>query len=219
MKRLLLTFLLGVLSAAAITYWFSTDQTLHALAKAAELEGVISSKDKELLGYTNYTNYLTVSKQSLTGQTKLLTASVIREEGVTQVIEASLLGIHSNASIAIWYRAEYSFGFDLRPETYDIKPSRGGIEVTVSKPIMVAPAAVTNLRHKILVGGVLPDEKNAIIKLMEQASKTAQEHGLAMASEPAIQALCEKKLIAFLTDFLSKQAHGKAVSRIKITYR
>lgn len=218
MKRLLLTFLLGALSAAGITYWFSAEQTLHALAKAAALEGVVSSKDNELLGYTSYTNYLMFSKQSLTGQMRLLTASVVREEGVTQVIEASLLGIRSNASVAIWYRAEYSFGFDLRPETYDIKSSRGGIEVTVSKPIMVAPAAVTNLRHQILVSGVLPDEKSVIIKLMQQATKTAQEHGLVMASEPAIQALCEKKLIAFLTDFLSKQAGVKAVPSIKITY-
>lgn len=219
MKRLVATFLLGVITAGGITYWVSSDQTKQALAKAAELEGVVSSKENELLGYTSYTNYLTVSKQSLTGQTKLLTASVVREEGVTQVIEASLLGISSNASVAIWYTAEYSFGFDLRPESYDIKPVQGGIEVIVAKPIMVAPAAVTNMRHKILVGGVLPDEKTAIIKLQQQALKTAQEHGIAMVSEATVQALCEKKLISFLTDFLSKQAGVKSVPNIKISYK
>lgn len=219
MKKILSLIVITSLVSSIGAYHFASEQGRFAIAKASELESVVTTKENELLGFTAYTNYLSVSKQTLSGQTKLLAASVKREEGVTQVVEKNVFGLSSDATIAIWYSAEYSFGYDLQPGSYDVKSTNDGIEVMVNKPTMVAPVGVTNLRHQILSKGVLVDAKGAVIKLQQVALENAQKQGLAMASEPAIQALCEKKLAEFLHDFLKKQAGVKAVPAIKVVYR
>lgn len=68
-------------------------------------------------------------------------------------------------------------------------------------------------------GGLFTDEKAAIIRLQEEAARRAQQQGQAMASEPAVMALCEKSLTAFLYAFLEKQPGVKSVPRITVVYR
>ena len=57
---------------------------------------------------------------------------------MTLVIDQSVLGFHSTGTTAIWYSVEFSFGFDLSPDRYDVKSGPGGIEVMVGKPRLVA---------------------------------------------------------------------------------
>jgi len=209
---------LGCGIAAGLTYSVMNGRLSDAYARVSTLEREVSRQESELLGYTKYTTYLTVGKQSLAQQMKLLTATAVREEGVTQVIERSLLGLSSSGTVAIWYTAEYSFGFDLQPENYDVRPADSGIEIRVKKPALVATPAITNLRYQILSGGLFTDERGAVLRLYEEAAKKAQAQGEILAADAAVVALCEKRLIAFLHDFLAKQPGVKIVPQISAVY-
>jgi hypothetical protein len=184
------------------------------------LRAALEAKETELIGYTKYTTFIAASKQALQGEMKLLAATVKREEGVTQLIERLLVpGLKSSGTVAIWYSAEYSFGFDLKPDQYELRAVAGGLELSISKPGLVSPPAITNLRHKVLTGGVLTDEKSAALKLQEDAAGNALKQGRAMAHDPAIVALCEKKLVEFLRSFLQKQPGVTQVPHIRVVYR
>ncbi|MBL8250166.1 MAG: hypothetical protein JNK31_00700 [Candidatus Competibacter sp.] len=211
-------FVLGCGLATGLTYSVMNGRLGDAYAMVSALEKEVSRKESELLGYTKYTSYLTVGKQSLAEQMKLLAATVTREENVTQIIERSLLGLPSTGTVAIWYSAEYSFGFDLQSDSYDVRPTASGIEVLVKKPTLVTTPAITHLRYRILSGGLFTDERGAVLLLYEEAAKKAKEQGEAMASDAAIVALCEKRLIAFLHDFLAKQPGVKIVPQISVIY-
>ena len=219
MKNRLLTG--AALVAALLLGWYAARYTDRAPdAQAQALQSLVTTTQQELLGHTSYTSYLTAGKQTLGGQMKLLTATVVREEGLTQIINRSILPhLSSTGTVAMWYSAEYAFGFDLRPDQFDLRATASGIEVRVKKPALVATPAVSKLTYKVLEGGVLVDEKAAVIKLYEEAAGRAQRQGAAMASDPAVVALCEKKLLAFLYRFIEQQPGVKVVPRISVVYR
>lgn len=209
-----------VLATSGATYFGMSRMLASSRAEAQELKTVLTSTQENLLGHTNYTTYITVGKQALLGQLKLLTATVVREEGVTQVIERAVLpGLSSTGTVAIWYSVEYSFGFDLQPNNYDVRAAPDGIEVHVKKPSLIATPAVTKLRYKVLAGGFLTDEKEAALKLYEAAALQAKTQGATMATEPPVLALCEKKLVEFLYSFLAKQPGVKVVPQIRVVYQ
>ena len=205
-----------LLTAGAASWW-AQHRVDSALAQTAQLQRQVTELNNALLGYTRYTSYLTAGKQTLAEQMKLLAATVVREEGATQIIEKSVLGIAG--VVAITYTAEYAFGFDLRPESYELHATDSGIEVHIHRPALVAAPAVTNLQHRILSGGLLTDNKGAVIKLSQEAAKRARQQGEAMASDPAVLALCEKSLTEFLYGFLTKQPGVKHVPRIRVVYK
>lgn len=216
-----LTTLAAALIAALVTYFGTQFQTNALQQEAQALRAALETKEQEVVGHTKYTTFITASKQALAGQMSLLAAKVTREEGVTQVVERVLLSSlpSSSATVAIWYSAEYSFGFDLMPDQYDVRAVPGGIEVAVKRPRLVATPAVSNLRHKVLAGGVLTDEKGAALKLQQEAAANALRQGQSMATDAAIVALCEKKLIEFLRSFLQKQPGVSVVPFISVVYR
>ena len=219
MSRILISFLLGCLLTGALAFWLATGRIGEARDRAGALEKMVESKQSELLGYTRYATYLGTGKQSLAAQMKLLAATVVRDESATQVVERSILGLSSSGLVAITYSAEYSFGFDLRADNYEISPGAAGIEVRIGRPVLVAAPAVQELKYEILSGGLFTDEKSAVLRLYEQAAARAKEQGRVMALKPEVAALCEKKLIAFLHDFLAKQPGVKFVPQITVVYK
>ena len=58
----------------------------------------------------------------------------------------------------------------------------------------------------------------AVLNLYEEASKLARADGLKLESDEEIVALGEKRLIAFLHDFLAKQPGVKHVPTITVLY-
>lgn len=215
MKSLIVVFVAGVISAALAIPLIHSESA----ASVAELEKVVASKEEELLGYTKYTDYLTLGKRSLSEQMKFLAVQVVREEGLTRVIDRSVIGISSEATVGVWYTAEYSFGFDLKPGRYDVAETDTGIEIRLQRPVLVATPAIRSMRHKILSGGVFTDEKAAVIKIYEGVAQRVGKQGVAMAADDAIVALCEKRLVAFLHQFLAKQPGVKVVPAITVAYR
>ena len=211
----------AALVAALLLGWFAARHADRSVdAQAQQLQSLVTKTQQELVGHTSYTSYLTAGKQTLGGQAKLLTATVTREEGLTQIINRTILPhVSSTGTVAIWYDAEYAFGYDLRPGQFDLRATPSGIEVRLNKPALVATPAVSKLTYKVLEGGMLVDEKAAVLKLYEQAAGRAQRQGTAMASDPAVVALCEKKLLEFLYGFMEKQPGVKVVPRITVVYR
>jgi len=198
-----------------------TESRDRANTKVADLEKVIEEREKTLLGYTRYTNYLTAGKKQLQSQAKLLTASVRRNEGNTLYLTTTMLGglIKSSGAVSISYTADYYFGFAFAPNAYDVRETPAGIEIRIGKPQLIARPAISNLTHKELTTGLFTDTQAAIIKLQEQASDRAFQQGLDMAKQPAIQALCEKSLITALQGFLWKQPGVKFVPQISVVYK
>ena len=219
MLKLVVIALTAALGAGLVTYLPLHSSLTAALAEAQELKSVVKSREAQLLGHTSYTTFLTVGKQSLAGQMKLLTAIVTREEGVTQVVQRNFLpGLSSSATVAIWYEAQYSFGFNLQPDQYDLVAVPTGIQIRVKKPTLVASPSVQKLRYRVLDGGTFVDGNAALLKLTEQALSQSTSRGATMATDPAILALCEKKLVEFLHSFLAKQPGVKVVPYITVLY-
>ncbi len=205
--------------AALAGGWWAQAQWRAAQGEVAALQREVVSTQEQLLGYTRYTTYLTAGQNTLAEQMKLLTATVVREEGATQIVEKSVLGLQSTGVVAIWYTAEYAFGYDLRPGSYTLQATPQGLQVHLARPTLVATPAVSHLRHRVLSGGLFTDEQAAIVALQQEAARRALAQGQAMSAEPAVLALCEKSLTTFLADFLARQPGVKAVPRITVVYR
>ena len=58
-----------------------------------------------------------------------------------------------------------------------------------------------------------------MLRLYEEAAQTARKQGEALAADAAVIALCEKRLIAFLHDFIAKQPGVRIVPQITVVYR
>jgi len=218
LKKIILGTAVAIVASLA-TYFALQRLIVKAQAEAQELKSVVTRTESELLGHTSYTSFLTVGKQSMAGQMKLLAATVTREESVTQIVAKSFLpGLTSTATVAIWHKTEYSFGYNLQPEQYDLRAVANGIEIRVKKPTLVATPAVSNVKYQVLAGGVFVDANAALLKLTAEAAAGAKSRGEVMASDAAIVALCEKKLVDFVYSFLSKQPGVKVVPRISVVY-
>lgn len=219
MLRKTLAVMVVALGIASATYLAFQSVVAKAQLEVQELKSVVTSAEKQLLGHTSYTTFLSAGKESLAGQMKLLAATVTREEGVTQIVERALLpGLTSRATVAVWHSTEYSFGFNLLPDQYDLRAVPGGIEIRVKKPILVATPAVSKLKYRVLGGGAFVDANSALLKLTASAAEGAKARGDSMASDPAVMALCEKKLADFVHAFLAKQPGVKVVPRISVVY-
>ena len=194
-------------------------QQQETLAKLFIVQDELSTTRQDLLGYTQFTDYLTQSKTALTEQMKFLAAKVDREYIQVQHIQKSTLGFNSDATILIRYAVEYSFGYDLRPDSFSISGNKDGITVTLGHPELVASPAVNILSHEIPSTGIFIDEKAAVIALQQQLFGLAKKQAGQIQRDEAVTAVCEKKLAEFLHDFLAKQPNVKAVPAIKFAYK
>ena len=216
MRRERLDLLLGCLLAAvvAMTLFHRTDPD----AAIAESMGERTTKDGTLLGYTKYKDYLSASKSVLGERTKFVGTTVVRRYTVNRGVESSLLGLKSRGALVVTYAAEFSFGYDLAPGSYDVVDTPAGIEIRVASPTVVAPA-VRDLHHQVLASGWFTDERAAALQLYEDSSNVARAEGARMQGDAEIVALCERTLTAFLHDFLAKQPGVERVPAITVSYR
>jgi len=189
------------------------------MAETQELKSTIKATENNFLGYTAYTTYLNAGKSYLSGDAELITAKVKREESMTKVVDKSLFNIPTQATVAIWYTAEYAFGFDLSEDQYDVLATSDGIQILINKPTLVATPAITNLKHRVLDNSVLISEESQLLNLYQLAPARAKQEGLKMVSSPEIIALCEKNLIQTLRSFLAKQPGVTNVPQVTVAYK
>jgi len=188
------------------------------VADVLALQKELTTIKNELLGYTKYTDYLLAGKKVLTGKMMLLTAKVVRPDVRVQHIQTYKLGIPFEATVIVKYSTEYSFGYDLNPDKFEIIGTASGIQIKLNKPILVSSPAVTPVSYEIPSGSIIVDEKGEIIKIHQKLPAITLGYGKAMASDAAVQALCEKKLVEFLHDFLAKQPGVTQVPAISVAY-
>ena len=224
MKKTIAAVLLATLLGGAGGYaWVAyQNRALEAglLSRLVTLEEQLSTTKNELLGHTTYTDYLSVTKQALSAQMKFLAARVNREYVQVQHIERSVLKVPFDATVTVTYAVEYSFGYDLKPESFSVSGSGTGtgIVVNLRKPELVAAPAVKIISHRIPGSAPFIDEKTAVIALQQQLHDIALKNAKAIQKDEAVIALCEKKLGEFLRDFLAKQPNVKVIPAISFVY-
>lgn len=223
MKKIIISVIVALLVVGAGSYGFSQylahKTQLDLLARLHSVEQTLSQTKGEFLGFTRYTDYLSITKKALTEQSKFLATSVDREYVHVEHIERSKFWIKSDATIILKYAVEYSVGFDLRPDSFTVGADNSGIVVTIGRPQLVASPSIRIISHEIPNKGALVDEKSAVIQLQQQLNEVAKAKGQDVAREDAVVASCEKKLAAFIQDFLGRQANVRGVPAVRYSYR
>jgi hypothetical protein len=166
-----------------------------------------------------YKDFLETGKRALQEQSNFMAASVTRKDTLIRSIKKDMLVFSAGTTVVIHYVAEYSFGFDLRPGNFDIKSTEAGIELHLSKPILIGQPGIKSQSFEVPNSSVFISAKSNVLGLYQDLPKLVLNNGKVLSGEEAIVALCEKKLIAFLSDFLAKQPGIKIVPAIKVTYK
>lgn len=222
-NKIITAAILALLIGAGGTYWFMrsdlSEYKHDMLSKLLNVQEELSETKKDLLGYTKFTDYLTVSKKAIHEQMKFIAAKVTREYVLVQHLQKSKLLLKSDATVILKYEVEYSYGYDLKPESFSISGDINSILVTLNKPELVASPAVKVISTEIPQKGVLIDEKEALLEIQKQLPAIASNHAKEIQNDEAVIALCEKKLGEFLRDFLSKQPNVRMIPTIKFAYK
>lgn len=220
--RKTIAIVIAILLGGASTYVYVQYQNgmleRGLLARLMTMEEQLATTKHELFGYSHYTDYLTVTKRAISEQMKFLAAKVDREYVQVQHIERSVLMVPFDATVMVTYTVEYSFGYDLKPEALSISGDSTGIIIKRKKPELVASPSVEILSHRIVGSSLAIDERAAVIAIQQQLHSIASKNAMAIQSNEAVIALCEKKLTAFLHDFLAKQPNVKVVPAMHFVY-
>jgi hypothetical protein len=223
METVVIFAIAGCLFSAAVVY-LVLDYRRHGERQDA-LENVLSVKaevvkaKKVLLGYTKYLDYLAESKQVATEKMKTLYIKLTREHVHIEKVQTDETNPKAVATVIVKYVVEYSFGFDLKPESFDVTGTTSGIEIRVGRPALIGSPFVKSHSHEIAGGFVLPDEKTTLKEIQGKLSTLAQQHSGLLESDAGIRALCEKKLIEVLGNFLTNQTGVTQVPIISAVYR
>jgi hypothetical protein len=223
MDTLIIFAIAGCLFSAAVVYVVQ-DYRRHGERQDA-LDNVLSVKaevlkiKKTLLGYTKYMDYLAPAKQAVSEKAKSLVVKIVREQVHVENIKSDPERPKPDVTVIFKYLVEYTIGFDLKPDSFDIVSTTSGIEIKVGKPSNVSTPFIRTHSHEISSGGSLPDEVSVLKEIQDKLPALASEHGVAIASEASIRALCEKKLIELLGSFLTVQTGVSQVPGIFVIYR
>ena len=209
MDTVIIFAIAGCLFSAAVVYVVQ-DYRRHGERQDA-LDNVLSVKaevlkiKKTLLGYTKYMDYLAPAKQAVLEKAKSLVIKMVREQVHVENLKSDPGRPKPDTTVIFKYLVEYSIGFDLKTDSFDIISTTSGIEIKVGRPSVVSSPFIRTHSHEISSGGSLSDEVTVLKEIQDKLPTMASQHGLAMASEPAIRALCDKKLIELLSSFLTGQ--------------
>lgn len=155
----------------------------------------------------------------LSEQTKLLAAKVVRDDKQFVDVVKTFGPFTTNVGIVVSFRTEYSFGFDLQPDKFEVRQGAGSIEIVVDKPKLISAPSVLQQSYQEFGGSVFINSPAQVNQLYQNLPLVTMNIGKAMASSPDVVALCEKQLIAFLKAFLKKQPGVRMVPNIEIVYK
>ena len=175
---------------------------------------------KELVGYTKYAEYLPLAKAHLTDNAKSMQAKIQREFTYVETFNREPKTTKPPVSIIQRYNVDAQFAFDLRPGSFELVGTPGGLEVLLhGKPSLQGIANARPVAHEITNEGVLENEPVTVKQIQQKLIGIAQKHGDAMALEDATCALCERKLAETLRALLLSQAGVKQVPSITFVYK
>jgi hypothetical protein len=211
-----------VVSAAGVYYVLEYQmfgERQQATTKLLRAQADAVATQKAMAGYTKFAEYLPASKQVLIEKLKLSAAKVVREYVHVENLDKEANKLKTVVTVIIRYSVEFSFGFDLKPENFDLIQNATGIEVHLAKPTFTAAPKVKKLSHEVPIEGALADEPATVDEIQRKLLPLAVQYGMFVATDPAVLALCEIKVIEVLRSFLVAQAGVKQVPGITVTFK
>ncbi len=190
-----------------------------ATDKLLKIQAEHNATRKALQGYTKYADDLAATRTMLADNLRTVAARVAREFTHVEVIPQEALRLKTPVTVAVRYTVEGTFGMDLKLESCEVLQTDAGMEVRVKKPTLMGFPTAKFLSAEIAQQGVLPNEPVTLQEIQQKLPALAQRHGDAMASEDAVRALCEKKLVEAVRTFLAKQPGVKHLPSIAVVYK
>jgi hypothetical protein len=213
----------GSLFSAAVVY-VVLDYRRHgerqvAMENVLSVQAEVLKAKKILLGYTKYIEYLPAGKQTVTEMMKSMTVKQTREHTHIEKIQIDENNPKAITTVIAKYSVEYQLGVDLKPENFDVSGTTSGIEIRISRPALIGAPFIKSYSFEILSGGVLPEEKATLKEIQDKFPVFAQQYAVVMESDASIRALCEKKLIELLGNFLINQPGVVQIPVISAVYK
>lgn len=191
----------------------------QGMSKLLKAQADTAAAKKEALAFTKYSEYLPAGKVMLTDKLKLLLVKVVREHAYTETIPREQFKLKAGVLVVVRYAVEYSFHMDLKPEQFELKATPAGIDIQLKKPLLLGFPAITLLSHEIGVEEPLIDQKTVVNEIQVKLPALVRKFGTAIASEDATLALCEKKLVDCLREFLAAQKGVKQVPAMTVSFK
>jgi len=212
----------SIISAAAVFIYMQfrrVDDQQHAQQQILKISTEYESTKTKLLGYTKFADYLTPAKQHLVDRSKSLTVHVVREYAHLERFYRDKHKIKTDLSVLGKFTVEFTLAIDLRPEKFELVVEGTGMHIKCSQPVLQAAPVLKASSHEVSVSGVLADERPFFSEVTQKFTDQAQRHGLALAREEPVRALCKAKVIDCLRDFLSSQAGVRQIPTIVVVFR
>lgn len=191
----------------------------QGMSQLLKAQADTAAAKKETLTFTKFTEYLPAGKVMLTDKLKLLLVKVVREHAYTETIPREQFKLKAAVLIVVHYAVEYSFNMDLKPEQFELKASPTGIEIHLKKPLLLGFPGITVLSHELGIEEPLIDQKTVVNEIQVKLPAVVRKFGTTIAAEEATLALCEKKLVDCLREFLLAQKGVKQVPAIHVVYK
>jgi hypothetical protein len=206
--------LVAVAGVAGVGYKLNAAKT----AQLAEIEEQLTSTKEDLAGFSKYTTYLDVAKQSVIDNAKDLATTTVEE--VTWVERVEKGGHYKeSATVVLKLSVEYTFGFDTAADKFDLALASKGLEATVKNPGLVGTPTVTLISSEFPPKALAGDAETAAKEIMERITPGFADKGATLAQNDAIRIICEKKLLDHLREYFAKQKDIKLVPAVKVTYK
>lgn len=190
-----------------------------ALAKLLKAQTDTAAARKEVQGYAKFMDYLAAGKAEMSDKLKLHLLKISREHHHSEMISKEQFKTKMPILIAVYYSVEYSFNMDLNVDRMEVKGSPDGIEIVMAKPMLLGFPSIKIQSHELGIDEPMVDQKSVVNEVQVKLPAIVRKYGVAIASEEATLAICEKKLVAFLRDYLSAQSGVKQLPGIKVTFK
>jgi len=212
----------SVVSAAAVFIFMQFrrfDEQKQANDKILKATTEYEAVKTKLAGYTKFNEYMTPAKQHLVEQSKTFFVNVLREYTHMERFYRDKHKIKADLSVIGKYTVEFKLALDIRADNLEVSVDGIGISIKLGQPVLSGPPAVKSSSYDVSVSGILADDKPFIAEVNQKFSEVAQRHGLAVAREESVRALCKVKVADALRDFLSRQPGVRQIPTIVVTYR
>jgi len=212
----------SIISAASVFIFMQFrryDEQKAASDKILQATTEFEAVKAKLQGYIKFNEYLAPAKQQLVEQSKTFLVSVVREYVHLERFYRDKHKIKADLAVMGRYTVEFTLAIDLRTDNLDIALEGIGICVKAGQPTLSGPPVIKASSYEVSVPGVLVDERPFTAEVNQKFREVIQRHGLAMAREDTVRALCKAKMIDALRDFLSNQPGVRQVPTIMVVFR
>lgn len=211
------------LFSAAVTYvvldYQRHGERQEALDEMLRVQAKVVAVQKKMQGYTQYIDSLPAAKQAASDKLRSLTVKIMRDQTHVEKIPRDTQNQRSEATIVVHYSVEYTYGFDPKGEGVEVVATTGGIELKIVRPTLIGMPLARPLSLVVACSETLPNEDDLVRLIHGRLPSYAEQQGAVMASEPAIRALCEKKLTEYVASFLAEQPGVTQVPIIHVIYK